>query len=80
MLLKHVRETEASPGLGSSVHDLNAYADSLDRECRRLHAGFRRFRRRSAAFELGGISKTSLQSSPAAANGHDVTLIARQQR
>ncbi len=40
MLLKHVRETEASPGVGSSVNDLSAYADSLDRECRRLHAGF----------------------------------------
>ena len=40
MLLKHVRETEASPGVGSSVNDLTAYADSLDRECRRLHAGF----------------------------------------
>ena len=40
MLLKHVRETEASPGVGSRVNDLTAYADSLDRECRRLHAAF----------------------------------------
>jgi CHAD domain-containing protein len=40
ILLKHVRETEASPGVGSRVNDLSAYADSLDRECRRLHAGF----------------------------------------
>jgi CHAD domain-containing protein len=40
MLLKHVREAEASPGVGSRVNDLTAYADSLDRECRRLHAGF----------------------------------------
>jgi CHAD domain-containing protein len=40
MLLKHVRETEASPGVGSRVNDLTAYADSLDRECRRLHAFF----------------------------------------
>lgn len=40
MLLKHVRETEAAPGVGSRVNDLTAYADSLDRECRRLHAGF----------------------------------------
>ena len=40
MLLKHVRETEASPGVGSRVNDLTAYADSLDRECRRLHADF----------------------------------------
>ena len=40
MLLKHVRETEGSPGVGSRVNDLTAYADSLDRECRRLHADF----------------------------------------
>lgn len=40
MLLKHVRETEASPGITSRVNDLTAYADSLDRECRRLHADF----------------------------------------
>jgi CHAD domain-containing protein len=40
MLLKHVRETETSPAVGASVNDLTAYADSLDRECRRLHAGF----------------------------------------
>ena len=40
MLLKHVREAEASPGVGSRVNDLTAYADSLDRECRRLHADF----------------------------------------
>lgn len=40
VLLKHVRETEAAPGVGSRVNDLTAYADSLDRECRRLHADF----------------------------------------
>jgi CHAD domain-containing protein len=40
VLLKHVRETEASPGVGSRVNDLSAYAESLDKECRRLHAGF----------------------------------------
>ena len=40
VLLKHVRETEGSPGVGSRVNDLTAYADSLDRECRRLHADF----------------------------------------
>ena len=40
VLLKHVRETEASPRVGSRVNDLTAYADSLDRECRQLHAGF----------------------------------------
>ena len=40
MLLKHVRETEASPGVGSRVNDLTAYADLLDRKCRQLHADF----------------------------------------
>ena len=40
MLLKRVRETVASPGVGSRVTDLTAYADSLDRECRRMHAHF----------------------------------------
>ena len=40
VLLKHVRETEASPGLTGRVNDLAAYADSLERECRRLHADF----------------------------------------
>jgi len=40
MLLKHVRQTEASPTVGSRVNDLTAYADVLDRECRRLHADF----------------------------------------
>ncbi len=40
MLLKHVRETEASPTVGSRVNDLTAYADALDRECRKLHADF----------------------------------------
>ncbi len=39
-LLKHVRETETSPGAGAIVHDLNPYADTLERECRRLHAVF----------------------------------------
>lgn len=40
MLLKHVRETENSRSVGSRVNDLTAYADSLDRECRRRHAEF----------------------------------------
>jgi CHAD domain-containing protein len=40
MLLKHVRETESSPLVGSRVNELAAYADSLDRQCRRLHADF----------------------------------------
>jgi CHAD domain-containing protein len=40
VLLKRVRGTETSPVLGASLNDLTAYADSLDEECRRLHAGF----------------------------------------
>ena len=49
MLLKHVRETEASPGVGSRVNDLTAYADSIDRDCRRLHADFVEHRAELAA-------------------------------
>jgi CHAD domain-containing protein len=52
MLLKHVRETEASPGVGSRVNDLTTYADSLDRECRRLHADFVEHRA-----ELAGVAR-----------------------
>lgn len=40
MLLKHVRETEASSKAGLRGNDLAAYADSLDRECRQLHADY----------------------------------------
>ena len=40
MLLKHVREAEASPIAGLRLNDLTAYAESLDRECRQLHADF----------------------------------------
>ena len=39
-LLKHVREAEASPTVGARVNELTAYADALERECRRLHADF----------------------------------------
>ncbi|HKY22176.1 MAG TPA: CHAD domain-containing protein [Vicinamibacterales bacterium] len=39
-LLKHVREAEALPGVGLRVNDLTLYADTLERECRRLHAAF----------------------------------------
>ena len=39
-LLKHVREAEAAPAIGSRVNDLLAYSDALERDCRRLHAGF----------------------------------------
>jgi CHAD domain-containing protein len=49
VLLKHVREAEASPAVGSRVNDLTAYADSLDRECRRLHASFVEHRAELAA-------------------------------
>jgi CHAD domain-containing protein len=49
MLLKHVRETD---GVGSRVNDLAVYADSLDRECRRLHADFVEHRA-----ELAGVVK-----------------------
>jgi hypothetical protein len=40
MLLKHVRETDASRTSGSRANDLTAYAESLDRECRQLHADY----------------------------------------
>src|SRR4030095_2048580 len=40
VLLKRVRGTEAPPTLAASSNGLTAYADSLDRECHRLHAGF----------------------------------------
>lgn len=39
-LLRQVRETEARPGAGGRVNDLSAYAESLERECHRLHADF----------------------------------------
>ncbi len=39
-LLKHVREAQTSPNVGSRINDLSAYADLLERDCRRLHAGF----------------------------------------
>ena len=40
VLLKRVRSTDASSTSGTSLNDLTAYADSLDRECHRLHADF----------------------------------------
>jgi CHAD domain-containing protein len=39
-LMRHVREAEMSPRPGSPLADLAAYADSLERECRHLHAQF----------------------------------------
>ncbi len=39
-LLKHVREAEASPIVGARINELTAYADVLERDCRRLHADF----------------------------------------
>jgi len=54
MLLKHVRETEASPTAGSRINDLTAYAEALDRECRRLHADFVEHRG-EATFVVRGV-------------------------
>ena len=39
-LQKHVQGAEASPRVGSRLADLATYADSLERECRALHAQF----------------------------------------
>jgi hypothetical protein len=39
-LLKRVREVEASRSAGPYLGDVTAYADMLERECRRLHADF----------------------------------------
>ena len=39
-LLKHVRAAGASPRVGACLADLTAYADSLERDCRQLHAQF----------------------------------------
>jgi CHAD domain-containing protein len=39
-LLKHVRAAEASSRVDEGLADLSAYADSLERDCRQLHAQF----------------------------------------
>ena len=39
-LLKHVHEAEASPRVGTRLAELMAYADTLERDIRRLHAEF----------------------------------------
>lgn len=39
-LLKHIRAAGGAAGVGSRANDLTAYADMLERECRRLHANF----------------------------------------
>jgi CHAD domain-containing protein len=39
-LLKHVRAIQASPRAGEQLADLTAFADSLERDCRQLHAQF----------------------------------------
>jgi CHAD domain-containing protein len=39
-LLKRVRGAEGSPAVGSHLSDLTAYADVLERRCRKLHADF----------------------------------------
>jgi CHAD domain-containing protein len=40
VLLKRVREAEGLPTVGARVNELEAYAEALERECRRLHAAF----------------------------------------
>ena len=39
-LLKHVQRAQASPRVGARLAELTAYADTLERECRALHAQF----------------------------------------
>ena len=39
-LLKHVQRAQASPQVGSRLAELTAHADTLERECRTLHADF----------------------------------------
>ena len=39
-LLKRVQRAQASPRVGSRLAELTAYADTLERECRTLHAEF----------------------------------------
>jgi CHAD domain-containing protein len=39
-LLKHVQRAQASPRVGARLAELTAYADTLERECRALHAHF----------------------------------------
>jgi CHAD domain-containing protein len=39
-LLKHVQQAQASPAVGARLGELTAYADTLERECRTLHAQF----------------------------------------
>jgi CHAD domain-containing protein len=40
VLLRDVREIESSPPVPSRVNDLTAFAETLDKDCRRLHADF----------------------------------------
>jgi CHAD domain-containing protein len=60
-LLRHVRETEALPGVGSQVNELAAYAEALERDCRRLHAEF--VERRQDLMDL--VKDVRLQIVPA---------------
>jgi CHAD domain-containing protein len=39
-MLKHIREAAASPRVGRRLPELAAYADSIERDVRRLHAEF----------------------------------------
>jgi hypothetical protein len=40
MLLRDVREIESAPPVPSNVNDLTAFAEIIDKDCRRLHADF----------------------------------------
>jgi CHAD domain-containing protein len=40
LLLARVRDVETAPGVGSRLNGLTAFADSLERQCRELHAEF----------------------------------------
>lgn len=65
-LLKHVRGAEASPRAESRVAELAAYADSLELECRKLHAEF--VEHRDAMFE--SVKEVRHQLVPSLATAH----------
>jgi CHAD domain-containing protein len=65
-LLKHVRAAAASPRVGERLADLIAYADSLERDCRQLHAQF--VESRDAMFEC--VRQVRQTLAPALTTGH----------
>jgi CHAD domain-containing protein len=65
-LLRHVRAAELSPRVGDRLADLNAYADSLERDCRQLHAEF--VEGRDAMFE--GVRQVRQNLVPGLTAGH----------